>query len=131
MKKNVKVGQANEWIKGDHVYDIHNCYDYVGLLLLNCGRTLELIFEPNKDHGKGFNSIRLQFYGISFLEFSSGFGTAFTFNVEEVGYKTSGDNDDNWLLSEGQSLNSDHLFFRFNGDEYIRVYSADADLKVF
>lgn len=128
MNKNFIVGQSNELMIDSKIYDLHNCYDYEGLLLTNF-RTLELIFSPNKDHGKDNNPIRIHFEAVDYLEFSDNFGTSILYEVMEVGYKSPGDFDDNWLLTEKQSSGPDHIFFRFSENEFIRIYSKSAELR--
>lgn len=33
MKKEFLVGQSNELVKADKVFDLHNLYDFVGIVL--------------------------------------------------------------------------------------------------
>lgn len=125
MKKNFKIGQSNEIISGHSVYDVHNSYDYVGCLLKN-DRTFWLFFAPSSTHGAGQTPVAVEFAGVDFLGFSLGFGTNAIQDLEEMGYKSPSDLDDNWLLREDQATASDHLFFRFVDNAYVRVHGESA-----
>lgn len=128
MKKNFIVGQSNEIIKEGKIYDLHNLYDYVGVILMG-SRCLFVFFEPNIQYGTNQVPIVLVFDEILHLEFSRNFGVQRVCYLEEIGYKSAGDQDDAWLLSEQQAADEDHLFLRLGGDDFIRVYSQNAYLR--
>lgn len=121
MNKDFTVGQANELIKGGRVYDLHNCFDFVGLTISGAGG-VSLMFKPNATHGGGYTGITVQAESLNHLEISPQFGAFSVNDVEEIGYKSRGDNDDNWLLSESQATSSDDLFFRFNNGHFVRFH---------
>jgi len=51
VKKHFKIGQSNKVIKSDKIYDLHNLYDFVGLILNSKERNLLLLSEPNSEYG--------------------------------------------------------------------------------
>jgi hypothetical protein len=59
---------------------------------------------------------------------SPDFGPTTVKDLEEIGYKSPSDEDDNWLLSQKQATLADDLFFRFNGGHYVRFHSRRASL---
>lgn len=127
IKKNFVVGQSNELIKENVLYDLHNLYDYVGCVLSSTSR-FWVFFEPNSTYGTKQIPIAIEFEGLIFLEFSPNLGVGHVQDLEEMGYKSPDDRDDNWLLTEEQANGADHLFFRFSG-AFIRVNSIVAFLR--
>lgn len=128
MKKEFAIGQSNEIIKGQKIIDLHNEYDFVGVILKGNECRLQIQFAPNPEHGKGKPHITLNFDGIDYLEFSPNFGTRPISGLDEIGYKNVNDRDDNWLLTEQQATDKDHLFFRMDGGSFIRIHSQHADV---
>jgi len=43
-----------------------------------------------------------------------------------MGYKNPDDIDDNWLMTEKQANSNDHLFLRFDKNDFIRIYCQEA-----
>jgi hypothetical protein len=129
MKKNFKVGQSNELITVKNTYDLHNMYDYIGVMIRNSTQDVKISFVPNSTYGKDEAQISLRFSKVSFLEFSSNFGAQIINNIDEIGYKKEGDYDDEWLLTEVQASGNDHLFFRLENNHFIRIYSEFVALE--
>lgn len=127
MNKNFTVGQTNELIKEARVYDLHNCFDFAGLAISGAGG-ISLTFKPNASHGEGYSGIAVQAESLDYFEISPQFGSMTVSDVEEIGYKSRGDDDDNWLLNESQSTPADDLFFRFNDGHYIRFHCERVQL---
>lgn len=127
MNRDFRVGQSNELIKGDRIYDLHNCFDFDGLDVSKAGE-LRLTFKPNPVHGGGYSSVLVFAQGMDRLALSSDFGPTTVKYLEEIGYKSPGDEDDNWLLSQEQATPSDDLFFRFNDGHYVRFHSESVSL---
>ncbi len=128
MNKNFEIGQSNEIIKSGKVYDLHNSYDFVGIVLKTSVRKLEVLFEPNSEYGNNELPILLCFEEIDYLEFSPNFGASAVSGLDEMGYKNPDEPDDEWLMSENQSTSNDHLFFRLDGGGFIRVHCKKANL---
>jgi hypothetical protein len=127
MNLDFRVGQSNELIKGERIYDLHNCFDFGGLDVSEAGE-LRLTFKPNTIHGGGYSSVLVFAQGVDRLAVSSDFGPTTVEYIEEIGYKSPDDADDNWLLSQKQATPSDDLFFRFNDGHYVRFHSKSASL---
>ena len=51
MKKAFLLGQSNEVIKDSKVYDLHNQYDFSGIVLKWDDRRLKVLFNPRTDYG--------------------------------------------------------------------------------
>ena len=128
MKKEFLVGQSNELIKAHKIYDLHNLYDFVGLVLKGNKRQIQVLFGPNLDSGNMGVPIALVFDEIDYLELSLRFESGIIRGLDEMGYKNPDDRDDKWLLGEQQSTSDDHLFFRLDNADYIRVHSQRADI---
>jgi hypothetical protein len=128
MNKSFEIGQSNELIKDGSIYDLHNLYDLIGIVLKTKDRRLQLLFEPNPEYGKGQRPVSLSFEGIDYLEFSPNFGAQFISGLDEVGYKSPRDHDDEWLMNEQHTTSDDHLFFRMDGGDFVRLHCRHADL---
>jgi hypothetical protein len=127
MNRDFRVGQSNELIKGERIYDLHNCFDFDGLDVSEDGE-LRLNFKPNTTHGGGYSSVLVFAQGVDRVAVSPDFGPTTVKDLEEIGYKSPSDEDDNWLLSQKQATLADDLFFRFNGGHYVRFHSRRASL---
>lgn len=128
MEKDFKLGQSNEVIKNQSIYDLHNQYDLLEITISAKKRELKMAFEPNAEFGIHKPPVVFIFSGINHLEFSKTFGGQVVSTLDEVGYKSPDDRDDNWLLSEEQATADDHLFFRMEGQNFIRIYCKKASL---
>jgi hypothetical protein len=128
MNKSFKIGQSNELVKASKIYDLHNLYDFICLVLKTGERRLQLLFEPNQRYGKNQSPISINFEEIDYLEFSPNFGARVVQGLDEMGYKNPEDRDDEWLMEEGQATPNDHLFLRMDNGEYIRIHCRNADL---
>jgi len=128
MKKGFEIGQSNEVIKADKIYDLHNMYNFIGVVLIAKDRRLHILFEPNPEYGKSQLPILLSFEEIDYLEFSPNFGTRIISGLDEIGYKNPEDRDDEWLMDEQQATCNDHLFFRMDGGDFIRIHCQNADI---
>ena len=124
MDKNFTVGQSNELISNNQLFDIHNEFNVGEFSFDGANAEIEFISLD------GALTIHLRFEGIAFISFAKSTRAGSYWGVEEFGYKSPDDFDDNWLLSESQSTPEDHLFIRLVGDDYIRVFSSTAELRV-
>lgn len=129
MEKTFSLGQSNELIKDGRIYDLHNLYCFSGFLFEVEGRRLQIRFDPISGEGNNASSILLSFSGLTYLELSPSFGVKKIDGLDEMGYKSPGDKDDEWLLREEQACKDDHLFFRLDEGDFIRVHCQRADLK--
>lgn len=126
MEKNFKVGQSNELIQGGESFDLHNCYDFSKLHLE--GNQAFLGFEPNPEHGKNLSPVLVKFDGLIYFAVSPDFCSTAQVDLDEIGYKSPDDFDDEWLLREEQAEENDHIFFRFIGGQSVRVLASKAEL---
>jgi len=127
MKRNFSIGNSNELIKGDRFYDLHNCFDFGGIDVSVRGELL-LVFKPNPIYGHGYSIVLVFAQGVDRLAFSSDFDPAAIEDLDEMGYKSPGDEDDNWLLTQEQATDADDLFFGFNDLHFVRFYSKQVSL---
>ena len=128
MNKNFEIGQSNEIIKSGKVYDLHNLYSFIGLYLEVKYRRLQLLFEPDLEYGQNQLPITINFEKIDYLQLSSNFGATVITGLDEIGYKSPGDYDDNWLMTEQQAFSNDHLFLRMVNGDFIRIHCQNATL---
>ena len=129
MNKDFEVGQSNELIRQDEIYDLHNLYDF-DQISIGGNLRVQISFTPNVQHGKGHRPIVLDFEAVDYLELSEQFGVRPISLLEEIGYKNPEDHDHEWLMSERQAMGTDHLFFRLGGDEFIRIHGRQARLRL-
>ena len=107
------------------MFDLHNCFDFDWLAIHGNG-DIRLAFIPNVTHGGGYLPIVIHAKSVKRFGLSHNFGPATVTDLDEIGYKSSDDNDDNWLLSQSQATDKDDMFFRFNDGHYVRFHSEHA-----
>lgn len=130
MQKSFVLGQSNEVIKEGKLYDLHNFYLLESLSFQAREGRLKIAFAPLSDMDGPVPPVSLVFKSVDHLEMSCTFGqTQGAMGLEEMGYKSPGDVDDEWLLREEQSGPNDHLFLRLEKNAFIRVHSQFADLE--
>ena len=127
MKKDFVIGQSNELIQNGKIYDIHNHYDVFDIAFVS-KKNLEITFIPNAVHGKNSPAIKLEFVGIDYLELRLNYENESVSDLDEMGYKQCTDQNIEWLLTEEQATDKDHMFFRLGGENFIRVHSTQAIL---
>ncbi|MGC0120130.1 hypothetical protein [Pseudoalteromonas piscicida] len=128
MIKNFRVGQSNELLVDEELFDLHNLYDFDEVIVKASINEVKLSFVPNEEFNKNGNPIILLFENIRYMEFSEGFFNSNIDSVDELGYKSPQDRDDNWLCDESHWESNYHFFIRFFGDEFLRVNSERASL---
>lgn len=131
MKKNffIEIGGIDLNSEGRH-YDLHNIYDFYDLKI-SASSNLLIRFSVNSeclDLSKGTEYVYLNFEGIRCFEISKGFWAGRSKDVAEIGYKKPDDTDYEWLLTEEQASEEDHLIIRFENQEYLRVFSDRANV---
>ncbi|MBK6918308.1 MAG: hypothetical protein IPH07_13010 [Deltaproteobacteria bacterium] len=121
MIKNFVVGQSNELLMDGRVHEIHNFYRFGGL---NIGpdRFIVISFVPCEPNTMDFPRLKLECRDVDYFELSSQFGCKDVREVDEMGYKSPGDLDDEWLMTEQQASAADHFFLRLEHCAYIRVH---------
>lgn len=129
MKKNFLVDQAVGLSCGEHYFDLHNCYDFQGFDFDVIGKTFCLYFTLVSESQDLWKKVSIKFVGVDTLEFSDGFFIHINRNLSEIGYKSADDRDHDWLVGEDKSLPQDHLFFRFEADQYIRLHGECATVE--
>lgn len=127
MDRNFQLGQSNEVIHSGKVYDLHNDYLPTAIFVDPERNTLRVIFKRLADDENGA-SVVLQFRDLHTLEFGGNFGASNAAGLDEMGYKDIDDYNYDWLSTESQSKESDHLVLRFDGGATIRVYCATAEI---
>lgn len=127
MIKNYQIGQNNELVVKGAIYDIHNNYDFHGLIYESNSNALYLEFKKYQSSDLG--RLVLSFEVISYFKASENFFISAVKNIDEFGYKKPRDYDDSWLLNEEQSEVVDHFFVRMEGGHFLRVYAEKSNLK--
>lgn len=128
MERNFCVGQANELVLNGRVFDLHNCYDFLGIAVAST-RAAQLWFTPSPAHTARTEHLVLEVEGLSVLEMTGGVTAGRVRDLDEVGYKNPGDADLEWLVGECGAEREDHLVFRFGPSDHVRVYGERAELR--
>lgn len=133
MKKNFKVENGVVLDTVMSYWDLHNCYDYIGINIKKTRDTIvvKLFFEKLanfSDSDKNRSLALLQFNSVKTLIMSNSFLTTNSSTVEEIGYKDSGDYDYDWLLTENQANQCSDLVIRLEDDEIFRINSESAEI---
>jgi len=126
VEKNFLLGQSNELVREGRVFDLHNLYDFSGLSI-GADRSALMSFQPNPKHGSGQPCVLLQFDETDHVE--ARFGTGAIQDLDEMGYMSPDQQDDEWLLGEDQAAEADHLYFRL-GAGFIRIHAHRARLEI-
>ncbi len=126
MMKDFAIGQSNELVRENALFDLHNQYDF-SVLSIGSDGTVRLSFLPNLEHGAGNPRITIAFIGLDYFEISPGFGVRNVQDLEEMGYIPPDQRVDEWLLGEDQATGRDHMVFRF-GPDYARIHAKEARL---
>lgn len=127
MIKNFKVMDAIALSFNNNYYDLHNDFKITQLQVDK--RDLKIKFASLKSDAKN-RHIEIIFSEFSYFEsdvFPLTDGCLF---VSEIGYKNPEDMDCDWLLGENLSVLADHLFFRFDGDHFLRIFSRSAEVRI-
>ncbi len=133
MDKNFVVDNAVAIDIEGSLYDLHNFYDFKELNIDAAIKVVSLLFVINSQTVKDrqmYEKVSIKFRGVQYFELSQNFVSKITCDLEEIGYKNPGDMDVDWLIDENKSVESDHIFFRFANDEFIRIYSKEAYCSV-
>ena len=130
MKMNFSLSDAVAIQAGSEYYDLHNCFDLVGLTVSFTERKVEVQFGFSNRSGceKIATDLIISFFDVDYVDFSSGILRNMIRDISELGYKKPDDFDHDWLMSEDQKSETDHFFIRLSGDEYIRVHGVSAVL---
>lgn len=128
MDRNFSIGQANELVLDGQLFDLHNCYDFSGIVVMSTGRA-QLWFRPNPEHTKNVNALVVDVLGVDVLEITQGVLLGTVCDLDEVGFKNPGDTDLDWLVGERHARGNDHLVFSFGPDEHVRVHGERAQLR--
>lgn len=104
-------------------YDVHNDYNFIGLMKNDTTKTAVLFFE--KKMASWVNSeapkyLLLFFYGLNFFELSI-IDVVLPAKLEEIGFKDPTDFDIDWLISNQNEQDNLHIIFRLEGDGFIRI----------
>ena len=131
MKKQFKIDHSIA-IEMDGIYiDLHNFYSFEGFIIDIPKNEVKLEWTKLEkwDGEQGDKYVCMVFENVSFFNMSDNFFKVHPKSLEEIGYKEYHDFDYDWLNNEEQSKENYHIFFRFEGDEYLRVYSETITLN--
>lgn len=122
MIKNFVVGQSNELLMDGKVHELYNYYEFSGLRI-GAHRTVVISFVPCDPNTMDLPRLELECRHVDYFELSPDFGCKDIREVGEMGYKSPGDLDDEWLMTEQQASAADHFFLRLQDCAYVRVHS--------
>lgn len=127
MRKNFVVRYSVELVVGQVAYDIHNCFDYVGMCVVRWDRCA-MILSPIPEHTHIRNFLLISFDSVNRLDISPRFEGEDLTVIEEIGYISKDEVDDRSLMTEAQASGDVDLFIRFAGNHYIRIRAQNARL---
>jgi hypothetical protein len=133
MKRNFKIEHGVEIWKDYIFIDLHNLYELNKIILSKANKLLYIIFCRNKYPEP--KSLKLPsktmfvFRGIQHIEISDNFYNRDIKQLEEIGFKSPNDQNLDWLIPEAKSEKDDHIIFRFEEDEYIRISCDEAHFR--
>ena len=128
MEKLFQLESSIELVKEGKCYDLHNQFDFAGLMFRPDGHRLQVYFLPNAEYGEGQVAVSIVLDDIDYLEFSPNFGASATDGLNEVGFKSPLDRDHDWLMGEKHFSSNDHIFIGFDGGAFIRAHCRLVDL---
>ena len=117
---------------GEEWFDLKNFYYFSGLDLDATTGTVRLIFEGHPESGRPEligKKVAVCFREISHFEISQLFVPRVNSELLRIGFKSPSDDDTDWLLSDEQSVEVDHLLFCLGNDEFVRICANRADLE--
>lgn len=126
MEKNFVIEDAVAVSVEGRYFDLHNLYDFKELRVEVDTKVVYLSFEINskfKETAQTDKTLMIKFKGVDYFELSPNFVAKATGDLEEIGYKNPGDMDVDWLINDEKFTKTDHIFFRFGNDEFIRIHS--------
>jgi hypothetical protein len=130
MRRDFKIKRGVEIWKDDIFVDLHNLYYLSDISFLMASALLTVCFSRNKYPKPQSISLPSKtifvFTTISYLEISKGVLSGGANQLEEIGYKDSNDQNMDWLVTEDKSSELNHVVFRFQDDEFIRVDCENA-----
>lgn len=132
MKRNFVIRDAVAVDASEMYADLHNDFDLSEVSIFFGNRQVVLRFEryAGASSKTSPESVILEVSDVDFLSVSADALGVMNRDVVEIGYKSPGDFDHDWLITEGKSEEEDHLFIRLTGDGFIRVHGDAAMVSV-
>lgn len=132
MKKNFFVDKGVYLLNQDNCYDLHNNYHFHQCTIIPNKATIILIWlrldkEWVQDNQP--KEVVINFQNVSFFEISKNFIADRPKTIEEIGYKEPFDEDLDWLNRDENFKVTDHIIFRFENDEFMRIHAEYAEVK--
>lgn len=128
MRKDFVISDSIALAGTGYFYDLHNCYSLKGIKFEKEDGIRKFVFERVQGNWVNTNNpsvFELDFIGVSYFETNRTDLNSLPEDIEELGYKSEGDSDYDWLLNEEQSTSADHLVFRFVNDDYVRIFANE------
>ena len=126
MKLTYTLDQMIALQSGTGYFDLHNDYELVSAqhddtrcYLHFTKRTAEWVKVPNPTH------LALAFEQVQYFQQSE--GLHLPTNIEEIGFKQLNDFDIDWFMESPES-EEDHILFRLEDDQFIRIGAMDSVL---
>ena len=105
--------------------DLYNCFGLHSFYFNRLKSEFSIIFFPLPEWTKRTKFVQIDFSDLDYFQISDLTYDDLT-GIEEIGYKTPGDEDYDWLLSEEQAQEFDHIFIRLINFGFIRIHSKMA-----
>jgi hypothetical protein len=131
MTKNFIIDKAIYLLFNSKYYDLHNHYLLECIILNPLEKKIKLSWvKRNKSLISSENDIIIEmiFTGASYFQLSSNFISNSINTIQEIGYKDPQDFDLDWLNYEIHFHEKQHIFLRFEDDEFIRIYAENIEV---
>lgn len=112
----------------DRKLDLHNDFDFCKVVVRSPA-CVDVVFVSNSECAAPHPTIALIFRGVDYLEFGPRHRVPSVVDLDEIGFLSPDTRDDSSLKLDTQADESDHLFLRFVGGDYIRIRADSATVK--
>ncbi|WP_341224499.1 hypothetical protein [uncultured Arcticibacterium sp.] len=128
MKTEFKIDNSIALEVNGIYIDLHNFYHLHDLNIEIPYNRITLRWEKSEKwiSEKSPETCEIVFSSVSFFQMSEHFYMEHPTNLEEIGFKEPDNFDHDWLGAQEHSNEKDHIFFRFRGDEFLRIYAKKA-----
>lgn len=119
MKNFVIVNEIYLSIDGGECRDIHNTFEFFKVVLDLRRMEAQFILVPYDNVHR--DVIELCFQDVNYFQFTENPFAQYSEQIEEVGYKSVGDNDMDWIMPEKHYTDGDHFILRLVNGADLRI----------
>lgn len=132
MLKDFQIASGIAFESGDLSLDVYNMYHLVDINYSDKLRFVKVTFESNDIQAAIVEPERfyVEFLNVSYFNIKLDKIIGDDIIVDEIGYKSRGDDDFNWLLQEGQQRPVDDFILRISSEGHLRIKAKRARVVV-